>query len=132
MSEGVKNDKGKLRWDLLDTRIQYEIDCYIGLVADNELILDMATLIYNESWALVVVYLLKHGLCTMEQIVEIYTRGAEKYGENNWKKVPAPKIRYYSALKRHYRVGENNEDWGLPHYAHMAWNAIALRWCEKR
>lgn len=129
--DGTKYDKGKLRWDLLNTHIQYEVDCYMGFVGENDLMLDIDTLIHNESWALVVVYLLKHGLCKMWQIVEIYTRGAEKYGEYNWQKVANAKARYYSALRRHDKPGNNDEDWGLPHYAHMAWNAIALRWLEK-
>lgn len=128
--EGIKNDAGKLRWDLLDNAIEYEIDCYMVLVGDSYC-LDVDTLIHNNSWSMVVAYLFKHGLCNKKQVIEIYTRGAEKYGDNNWKSVPDARNRYYSALKRHDRPGNNDEDWGLPHYAHMAWNAIALRWIEK-
>lgn len=70
-------------------------------------------------------------LRTMEEIVKVYTFGAEKYGDNNWQNLPDGYDRYKAAMFRHLVASEkgggqlDNES-GLPHLAHMAWNAIAL------
>jgi len=65
----------------------------------------------------------------ISEIVAIYTYGAQKYDPNNWWKgmpwsdVIAPLERHIAKWKR----GEIfDEESGLHHLAHVAWNAIAL------
>lgn len=56
-------------------------------------------------------------------VAEIFTKGAEKYGDNNWKLLEAKRIldgveRHINAHKRGYRV--NADDWADLHLAHAA------------
>ena len=71
----------------------------------------------------------------VEDIVKIYTFGAEKYGENTWQKVSNGYNRYKAAMFRHLMEFEkgniNDEESGLNHLAHMAWNAIAMLYLSK-
>jgi hypothetical protein len=59
--------------------------------------------------------------CELE-LAKILTTGAEKYADDNWKHVPDPERRYYSALRRHLeadRMGEAvDPDSGELHLAH--------------
>lgn len=68
----------------------------------------------------------------LEKIVEIYTHGAAKYGDNNWQGVDSD--RYFAALMRHLaqmRKGEKyDQDSKKLHAAHAAWNCIAIIWHE--
>lgn len=60
---------------------------------------------------------------------EVGTFGAAKYSDNGWMEVENGFERYTDALLRHYfkeRTGEElDEDSGLLHAAHLAWNALA-------
>ena len=60
----------------------------------------------------------------------VSTFGAEKYATHSWKMVPRAGERYEDALHRHILAqasGEiNDPESGLPHAAHIAWNALAL------
>ena len=60
----------------------------------------------------------------------VSTFGAEKYAAHSWKLVPRAGERYEDALHRHILAqasGEvNDPESGLPHAAHVAWNALAL------
>lgn len=55
--------------------------------------------------------------------------GANKYSWDNWSKVPDGIERYSDALLRHLAreaAGEIlDSDSGLPHHAHIVWNALA-------
>lgn len=55
---------------------------------------------------------------------------AGKYGDNNWQNLPDGYNRCKAAMFRHLAASENGEqldsESGLPHLAHMAWDAIAL------
>lgn len=66
----------------------------------------------------------------IEKIVEVYHFGAKKYSPNTWQKLPDGYNRYKAAMLRHLTAHEKGElydkESGLPHLAHMAWNAIAL------
>lgn len=62
--------------------------------------------------------------CALRRIADLYSRGAVKYGENNYQK-GMPFTRVYASLLRHliqYREGDREED----HLAAVAWNACAL------
>ena len=67
---------------------------------------------------------------TVEEIVKVYTMGAEKYADEAWKNIPDGYRRYKAALLRHitaYDKGERvDKESGLSHLAHAAWNAIAM------
>jgi len=126
---GIKHDAGKLRWDLLPKDVEIEIH-WLQKYRWHE-IEELEALIDLEKWAEVACCLLQNELCTWEQIVEVFTKGAEKYGDNNWQQLKNPKARCYSALRRHNRAGINEKDFNIAHYAHMAVNAIFLRWFEK-
>ena len=60
----------------------------------------------------------------------VSTFGAEKYAAHSWKMVPRAGERYEDALHRHILAqasGEvNDPESGLPHAAHIAWNALAM------
>ena len=66
----------------------------------------------------------------IERIVEVYTAGAEKYGENCWQGLENGYQRYKAALLRHlvaYEKGESYDpETGCHHLAQVAWNAIAI------
>ncbi len=71
----------------------------------------------------------------IEDIVKVYTAGANKYGPNKWQWLDDYDNRYYAALLRHlveYRKGNLiDEETGCYHLAQVAWNAIALLWHTK-
>jgi hypothetical protein len=66
----------------------------------------------------------------IEDIVKVYTSGANKYGENTWQLLDNGYERYKAALLRHLTAIEGGEiidkESGLPHTAHVMWNSIAL------
>jgi hypothetical protein len=70
----------------------------------------------------------------VEEVVEILTYGAEKYGPNNWQMVEDWEDRYFAALMRHlvaWRKGERDDkESGLPHLAHALCNLTFLRYLE--
>lgn len=61
-------------------------------------------------------------------VAEIATFGANKYSRGGWKEVPDGYNRYSAAMLRHW-LSEPEEDLdqdsGLLHAAHLAWNALA-------
>lgn len=69
-------------------------------------------------------------LGTLEEVVRIYTFGAEKYGPNTWQKLEDGYNRYKAAMLRHlvsYEKGEAHDaESGIHTLAHMAWNALAM------
>jgi hypothetical protein len=69
------------------------------------------------------------------RLAEIFTYGAEKYGDHNWKKGLDP-IRLYDAAMRHllaWMDGESIDESGCPHLAHALWNvAIMIEMEEKK
>ena len=71
----------------------------------------------------------------VEPIVKVLTFGAKKYTDNNWKKIPNKRDRYYAALMRHlvaYRKGEIvDKESGLPHLAHAGCCLIFMIWEEQ-
>lgn len=65
-------------------------------------------------------------------MVTVLTLGAQKYDDDNWKKVPNAKARYYDACYRHveaWRVGENlDPETGCHHLAHAICCLMFLLW----
>lgn len=62
---------------------------------------------------------------------KVIRKGQEKYpNPNNWKYLEQAEIRYRDALMRHllkkYGGQSTDEETGLSHLAHAAWNALAL------
>lgn len=71
----------------------------------------------------------------LEDVVRVYMMGAKKYAPHSWEK--GMKIsRIYAALLRHlfawWRGEDNDPESGLPHLAHVTWNALALLTYHKR
>lgn len=66
----------------------------------------------------------------IEKVVEVYTAGAVKYGDNQWQNLPDGYNRYKAALFRHltaYERGEQKDpETGCYHLAQVAWNALAM------
>lgn len=58
----------------------------------------------------------------MREIVKVLTFGADKYEEDNWKRVPHAKSRYYDAMLRHITDWKDGEildpESGYHHLAH--------------
>lgn len=64
------------------------------------------------------------------RLANLYERGAEKYGDNNWQK-GIPISRCYDSAMRHlikYRAGETQED----HLAACIWNLMTIMDTERR
>jgi hypothetical protein len=71
----------------------------------------------------------------LEELVLVYTRGAEKYADRNWEKGMSWSRCFRSMLSHTWKWwgGEQYDDeTGLHHLAHVAWNALALVAYEKR
>ena len=69
-------------------------------------------------------------------VADVATFGARKYTRNGWRTVPEGLQRYTDAMHRHLLAAAKGErldpDSGLPHCAHIAWNALALAELELR
>lgn len=69
---------------------------------------------------------------SFEKVVEVITKGAKKYGIDNWKMIPSNI--FDAALMRHYvsyKKGEHIDfQWNLPHLAHLVCNGLFLLWKE--
>ena len=75
-------------------------------------------------------------LAEIEDIVKVYTAGANKYGENRWQNLDNGIKRYKGALLRHLvefeKGNEMDEDTQCKHLAQVAWNAIAMLYLSKK
>lgn len=71
----------------------------------------------------------------LEALAKVITHGAEKYGDNNWKKAKSPD-RYIAAMFRHieaWRKGEvKDEDSGFLHLYHALTNIAFLVYLESQ
>src|SRR5574344_424715 len=71
----------------------------------------------------------------VEDIVKVFTAGANKYGDNNWQHLENGYQRYKAAMFRHlleYEKGtEFDVETGCRHLAQVAWNAIAILYLSK-
>ena len=66
---------------------------------------------------------------SLEELVSVYTFGAEKYEPRNWER-GIEYSRIYAAVQRHlsayWRGQDLDEESALPHLAHAAWGLFAL------
>lgn len=62
----------------------------------------------------------------LKAVTEVGTFGANKYTDDGWKSVPDGLKRYEDALYRHLLADGMDEQSGLPHLAHAAWNILAM------
>lgn len=66
----------------------------------------------------------------IKELAKVFTFGAHKYADNNWIKYGMDWSRVIGSLERHvnaFKAGQDyDEETGLPHMAHAAWNALAL------
>ena len=68
-------------------------------------------------------------------VAEVGTHGADKYTRGGWQHVPSGQERYTDAMWRHLlKAGQEefDQDSGLSHKAHAAWNALAVLELEIR
>ena len=69
-------------------------------------------------------------LTDLEEVVKLYTFGAQKYGDNNWQNLENGYQRYKAAMLRHlleYEKGNTvDAESGCNHLAAVIWNAIAM------
>lgn len=69
-------------------------------------------------------------------MVRVLTRGARKYEDGNWKRVPDRRRRYFAALLRHlaaWEAGEKNDpEWNESHLAHAMCCLLFLSWDEQQ
>ena len=69
----------------------------------------------------------------LEQVVDVLTSGAQKYDDDNWKKVVSDdKDRYFSACMRHLVAWRQDElvdkESKKPHLAHAVCCILFLMW----
>ena len=67
----------------------------------------------------------------LQAVVDVGTYGAKKYTRTGWVAVSAAETRYTDAMMRHLLAMDVDPDGldketGLPHLAHIAWNALAV------
>ena len=67
----------------------------------------------------------------LQAVVDVGTYGAKKYKRQAWCVVPEGSQRYLDAMMRHLLAMDVDPDGldketGLPHLAHVAWNALAV------
>jgi len=68
----------------------------------------------------------------LEYVAEVLTLGAEKYEDDNWKRVPMAGPRYFAAAFRHI-IATTKGEWvdpetGKPHLAHAICCLLFLLW----
>jgi hypothetical protein len=72
----------------------------------------------------------------IDQIAQVMTYGANKYGDTNWNQIENGVERYFAAAMRHitaWRLGEYvDEESNLPHLAHAMCSLMLVKdLCEK-
>jgi len=71
----------------------------------------------------------------LDQIAKVYTYGTQKYSDDNWWKGLKWKKDVFGCILRHvwkwFRGEVNDDESGLHHLAHAAWNCMALMEYER-
>ena len=70
----------------------------------------------------------------VREVIKVLTFGAQKYDDDNWKKVPDIDKRYFAAAMRHmvaYHEGKRyDEESGLNHLAHAMCCMLFMLWFD--
>lgn len=147
MSEGIKHDEDKLRYDLIPPEFYFT---KFRLDADEKITEQYILHNMVRFWALydkwesvarlervIEAYVKRLGdqtehelrLFAAECLAAVYTHGAKKYGDRNWERGMAWS-RPYAAWHRHFAacvLGEDlDPDSGMPHPWHELWNVVCL------
>lgn len=61
----------------------------------------------------------------LREVARVSTFGAQKYAPGSWLHVPDGEVRYRAARLRHQLEEGEDDDSGLLHLAHEAWNILA-------
>lgn len=151
-TEGLKFDKGKRRYDLVDFSL-------VSIPWSCSSYLDVASLTseanHEEAFSTAWQYLARDlardsgfyepGIGYLSRafdlFVEVLEKGAEKYDDYNWQRV-RPISRFSAASSRHWMrymfeksesviVPVNHDDFGLPHLAHVMACEHFLAWFQK-
>lgn len=66
----------------------------------------------------------------IQELVRVFTKGSEKYEDNNWLNGGMEYSKMLASLKRHiaaFEMGEDtDQETGCHHMAHAAWNALGI------
>lgn len=72
---------------------------------------------------------------TVAQVVQVLECGADKYGADNWQRVPDARQRYYDALMRHVQAWWHGQRYDTEtdchHLAHAVCCLLFLLWLDK-
>jgi hypothetical protein len=72
----------------------------------------------------------------LDEMVDIMTFGANKYGANNWQGLDNAEARYFAAAMRHlstYHQGDDvDRESGISHLAHAAVNIMFLAYFQRK
>ena len=69
----------------------------------------------------------------LKRLAELYTRGAEKYGDNNWRLANSreERVRFKASAHRHFIAWSNEWDTEEDHAIAAIWNIAAYEWHTK-
>lgn len=69
----------------------------------------------------------------LKRLADLYARGAEKYGDDNWQKACTEEEynRFKASAWRHFMSWDNNWDTDEDHAIAVIWNIIAYEWHTK-
>lgn len=137
----LKDSKNKLRHDLMDPVIKWEILHWLTVlsasgfaivenVPEEDVVEECTRLMSTGNWVMACVYVMLVRAVTMDDIIRCYALGAAKYSDYGWKNNTPDQ--YFAAAYRHLKDGMNHDDGPLSHWTHFCWNMTALRYFEKR
>ncbi|MCP5019394.1 MAG: hypothetical protein GY938_29540 [Ketobacter sp.] len=70
----------------------------------------------------------------VEEVVKVLSGGAVTYDDDNWKRVPEARRRYFAAAHRHlvaWKKGETvDPQYEMPHLAHAVCDLLFLMWLD--
>lgn len=123
-------ETGKTRWDLIPDNVFF---FYYGTGVTTKII----NAYHDKDWVIFLAELIKlecggDAIAYWKRQAELMTRGAEKYGEENWKlgKGKDAHERYRKSLNRHFKqwlMGDREED----HAVACAFNINGLLYTEE-
>ena len=108
--------QGQIMKDLISTEELAEMVNRVGVKDDREKA--MMSIVFRDFAQ------------ALEAVGDVGTYGVRKYAAHGWETVPEARRRYMDAMIRHMlahlRGEPKDEESGLDHLAHMAWNALCV------